>query len=114
MDVYIKALSNPDTKKEVRNLFNRNVKSKFPAVALTPANKVTSETVAVVLRSIVGEGKRTTARKLRSYLRSAFENARSVQNDPTISKDYIPFHVQNNPVVDVQSIANAAGVDKTL
>lgn len=112
VDVYINTRRNPETGKDIRKLFNKNVKVAFPGVAATPASEVTSEQIASVLRKMLEAGHKTTARQLRAYLRSAFEHARQVENDASISKDFATFNIKHNPVADVANIANTRGVDK--
>ncbi|MBF6618275.1 MAG: integrase [Candidimonas sp.] len=112
MGVYIESLRNPNTAKDTRNSFNKNVKAAFPDVSSTQANQVTTEQIATVLRKILGKGHKTTARQLRAYLHSAFEQARKIDRNPAASEKFAPFNVKHNPVTDVSSIPNSNGADK--
>ncbi|VVE88152.1 tyrosine-type recombinase/integrase [Pandoraea bronchicola] len=113
-DLYVAslALRNAETAKQARNLFAKNVLNAFPLTANMPAREVTSEHVATILRNVLKDGKRTTARKLKAYLRAAFAMARDAANNPTVSEEFKAFGVKQNPVADVAGIRSGSGVDK--
>lgn len=113
-DLYVTFLAtrNKETAKQARNLFLKNIKSAFPDVAKNQANKVTTEQIAEVLRRISSEGKKTTARKLKAYLSSAFTMAKNVENNISISDSFKVFKIKHNPVADIAGITQGHGSDK--
>lgn len=103
---------NAETAKQARNLFNRNVALAFPKVAVTQANQVTTEQVTEVLRPLIARGNQTTARKLKAYLRSAFEQGMEPENNAAVSDELMKFKLKSNPVASLRGIRSARNADK--
>jgi hypothetical protein len=77
----------------VTSLFRLHVFEAFPDLSSQPANTITEEQFADVLRSLFEAGKGRTANKLRSYLRAAYELARRARVDPTVPIHFKHFNV---------------------
>lgn len=56
---------------DARSIFKLHVLETWPKVAALPANLVTPEQVADMMRKVIQSGKGRTANKLRSYMRAA-------------------------------------------
>lgn len=69
-----------------------------PALAATPANKVTSEEVAGIVRDVSEKGYSRTAGILRATLSAAFNCGRHALYDIQLPRKFIDFKIVNNPV----------------
>lgn len=95
---------------DARSLFSGHVFAPWPRIAEQPARLTTDEQVADMMRRLHKAGKARTANKLRSYMRAAFQVAKSVRSDPKISETFKPFNITSNPAADTvpDSTANAS------
>ncbi|MBB2777970.1 UNVERIFIED_ORG: integrase [Comamonas terrigena] len=97
---------------EARNVLKLHVMQAFPRLAQTPASHVTTEQVADVMRRLVQDGKRRTANKLRSYMRAAYECAKSAKTNPSIPLSFKGFGIASNPVSDTAPDPHGNQADK--
>lgn len=70
-----------------------------------PANEVTSEEIAALIRRPADAGHSRTAGILRSYLHAAFRAAEVAPFSPALPADLIGFQININPVAKIPSIA---------
>jgi integrase len=98
--------------KDARNIFKKDVISAWPKVAELPASKVTSEQIADILRRIHESGHPRTSNKLRSYMRAAYQVAKSAKNKASIPANFKSFQITHNPAADTEPDASANRSDK--
>lgn len=79
------------------------------AAAHLPANEVTAQQIAVMVRKVFESGKRRTAGVLRNYLVAAFNAARRAPFDATMLSTLIDFQIIVNPAELVPAIAVSRG-----
>lgn len=101
-----KSLSAQDT----RSLFKVHIYTPFPALADSPASKVTQDDVAAVLRRIFEGGKNRTAGKLRSYLMAAYNLACDARLNAVIPMDFKEFGLKSSPL---ERLPVGAGASKS-
>jgi integrase len=89
---------------KVRAMMRLHLVKGCPELASTPANKVTAEQVADLLRSLSEAGKSRTAGKVRSYTRAAFEMARTAKLDHEVPVHFKAFEVKHNPAAETVAI----------
>ena len=85
---------------EVRSITQRHIIEAWPAVAELPANQVTPEQVADMMRRLIQEGKGRTANKLRSYVRAAYQTAKAAKTKPSIPVSFKLYAVTHNPAAE--------------
>lgn len=95
-----------------RSIFKVHVSEPWPKVASMPANQVTGEQVADMMRKTIEAGKDRTANKLRSYMRSAYQVAKASRSKPSIPLAFKSFNVTSNPVSDTEPDESANRADK--
>jgi hypothetical protein len=93
---------------DVQNIFKNHLLQPYPELAAKPANQVEKRETVIVVRRLTEAGKKTTARKLRSYLRAAYACAVRADSDPTLPSAFISFNVQSNPVEGTTAIRGKA------
>ena len=69
---------------DVRSIIKLHVLEPWPQVASLPANQVTGEQIADMMRRVVELGKDRTANKLRSYVRAAYQTAKAARSKASI------------------------------
>ena len=89
---------------KVRAMMRLHLVEGSPDLANTPANKVTAEQVADLLRGLSEAGKSRTAGKVRSYTRAAFEMARTAKLDHEVPVHFKAFEVKHNPAAETVAI----------
>ncbi len=89
---------------KVRAMMRLHLVEGWPALANTPANKVTAEQVADLLRGLSEADKNRTAGKVRSYTRAAFEMARTAKLDHEVPVHFKAFEVKHNPAAETVAI----------
>lgn len=118
VDTYVAHLERQgkaNTAADVRRLAKLHVCDAFPAYASAPARELTSRQATEILRRLVNAGKGTTARKVRSYLRSAFEIARKAETDAKAPAAMLAFDIELNPVAATAALSDFNGVrDRAL
>ena len=88
--------------KDARSIFKLHVTQSWPKTAALPANRVTSEQVADMMRRVLELGKGRTANKLRSYVRAAFQTARAARSKASIPLHFKAYNVVANPAADTE------------
>lgn len=86
--------------KDARSIFKIHVYDAWPKLAALPANKVTGEEVADMMRRVLESGKGRTANKLRSYVRAAYQVALSARSKASIPLHFKSYLVTSNPGAD--------------
>ncbi|WP_304305888.1 integrase [Pseudacidovorax intermedius] len=97
---------------DARSIFKLHVLEPWPGIAGLPANEVTSEHFADMMRRLIRAGKGRTANKLRSYARSAYQMAKDARSKPSIPEDFKSFNISHNPVADTSADETANKPDK--
>jgi hypothetical protein len=83
---------------DARGIFENHLLSAYPELADLPAAQVEKRAVVKALRRLTEEGKNTTARKLRAYLRAAFACALKADSDSMLPTAFLDYGVTANPV----------------
>ena len=99
---------------DARCIFRLHVTKAFPEIANRAANTTTAEEVANMMRKLVEVKKNRTADKLRSYLRSAYEFARTAPFKATIPARFKEFDVRHNPVAETVPVAKTKSAKNPL
>jgi len=97
---------------DARSIFKLHVEAAWPVVAKLPANTVTSEQVADMMRRVIEMGKGRTANKLRSYVRAAYQVAKASRSKASIPVAFKSFNVKSNPASDTEPDESANKADK--
>jgi integrase len=95
-----------------RSIFKVHVFEPWPKVAALPANKVTGEQIADMMRKTIEAGKDRTANKLRSYIRAAYQVAKASRSKAGIPLAFKAFNVKSNPAGDTEPDESANRADK--
>jgi integrase len=98
--------------KDARSIFALHVTEPWPKIAALPANQVTGEQVADMMRRVLELGKGRTANKLRSYIRAAYQTARASRSKASIPVEFKLFNVVNNPAADTEPDESQNKADK--
>ena len=109
--VYLQKLER-DSWVDAQSIFRLHVIGAFPKISQLPANQVSGEQIADMMRRLVEEGKARTANKLRSYVRAAYAVARSAKANPTIPMRFKSYRIMANPADDSAPDASANVADK--
>ena len=114
MDAYVEYLktSGRISHNEVRSVFNVHITEPWPEIATLPAAAVTTEDMIKILRKIAQAGKGRTANKVRSYLHSAFQVAKTSRTKASIPEKFEEFGVKHNPVADTSPDSSQNQPDK--
>jgi integrase len=86
--------------KDARSIFKIHVCDAWPKIAALPANQVTGEQVADMMRRVLELGKGRTANKLRSYVRAAYQVALAARSKASIPLHFKAYKVTSNPGAD--------------
>jgi integrase len=97
---------------DVRSTVNHHVIAAWPDVAALPANEVTPEQVADMMRKCLESGKGRTANKLRSYLRAGYQVAMAARSSPSIPLKFKKYNVTTNPAASTAPDATQNKADK--
>jgi hypothetical protein len=98
--------------REVRSIFKVHVEIPWPEIAQRIASEVTTELVANMMRRTYSLGKGRTANKLRSYLRAAYQTAKSAITNPRIPERFKAYKITVNPAADTQPDGSQNRADK--
>ena len=88
--------------RDARSIFKIHVVEAWPAIASLPANQISAEQIADMMRNLLEMGKGRTANKLRSYMRSAYQVAKASRSKPSIPIAFKSFKVMTNPAADTE------------
>lgn len=98
--------------KDARSIFKLHVIEAWPKVAALPANQVTGEDIADMMRRVLELGKGRTANKLRSYVRAAYQTARAARSKASIPLHFKAYNVVANPAADTEPDESQNKADK--
>jgi integrase len=98
--------------KDARNIFKKDVITAWPRLADLPAGDISSEQVADILRRVHENGHARTSNKLRSYMRAAYQVAKSAKNKASIPANFKSFHITHNPAADTEPDTSANRADR--
>lgn len=99
-----------DSWRDAEGIFENHLLAPYPARADTPASEFTKSDAVAAQRRLIEAGKKTTARKLRAYLRAAYTCAVRAESDSTLPAVFIEFRIVDNPVANTAPITG--GRDK--
>ncbi len=108
---YLKALER-ESYKDARSIFKLHVLEAWPKIAAMPANQVTGEQIADMMRRVIEQGKARTSNKLRSYIRAAYQTAKAARSKPSIPVNFKSYNVTHNPAADTEPDESANKADK--
>lgn len=97
---------------EVRSITQRHITEAWSDLAELPANQVTSEQVADMMRRLGDLGKHRTANKLRSYVRAAFQCAKTAKSNADIPEVFKLFAVTHNPAAETSPSSKGSNAAK--
>lgn len=86
--------------KDARSIFKIHVTEAFPQIASLPANQVSGEQVADMMRRVLELKKGRTANKLRSYIRAAYQVALGARSKASIPIHFKLYRITSNPGAD--------------
>jgi integrase len=95
-----------------RSIFKVHVLQAWPKIAAQPANVVTGEQIADMMRMVIEQGKGRTANKLRSYIRAAYQVAKAARSKASIPLAFKAYNVKTNPASDTEPDESANKADK--
>lgn len=98
--------------KEVRSIVKLHVVEPWPKIATLPANQVTGEQIADMMRRVIEAGKDRTANKLRSYVRAAYQTAKAARSKASIPVKFKGYNITHNPAADTEPDESANRADK--
>ena len=98
--------------KDARSIFKLHVIEAWPKIVALPANQVTSEQVADMMRRVSELGKGRTANKLRSFARAAYQTARAARSKASIPVHFKAYNVVGNPAADTEPDESQNKADK--
>jgi integrase len=98
--------------RDAATIFKLHVFGPWPKLAKLPANQVTGEHIADMMRRVIENGHGRTANKLRSYVRAAFQMAKAARSKPTIPVRFKDYMVTANPADDTAPDESANKPDK--
>lgn len=98
--------------KDARSIFKIHVFDAWPAIADAPANQITGEQVADMMRKTLESGKGRTANKLRSYIRAAYQTALAARSKASIPVHFKEYRVVHNPGAETAPDENQNNPDK--
>lgn len=85
---------------DARSIFRIHVEEAWPKIAATPANQITGEQIADMMRKVLELGHGRTANKLRSYVRAAYQVALAARSKASIPVKFKEYRVTSNPGAD--------------
>lgn len=103
---------NRQAHKDASSIFKLHITDAWPAIAALPANQVTGELVADMMRKVLEAGKGRTANKLRSYVRAAYQTARAARSKASIPIHFKSYNVTHNPAADTEPDESQNKADK--
>jgi integrase len=99
--------------KQARSIFKCHVFEAHPDIAAMPANEVTADHAATMVRTVIEAGKERASGVLRSYLSAAFNAARKARYDAKLPASFIAFAVKDNAAEPLSTIPVNRG-ERTL
>jgi len=108
---YLKSLERK-SHSAARSIFKVHILEAWPEIAALPANMVTGEQIADMMRMVIEQGKGRTANKLRSYVRAAYQVAKAARSKASIPLAFKSYNVKSNPASDTEPDESANKADK--
>jgi integrase len=99
--------------KKVRGLFKLHVLEAWPDAAGSPANQITGEQAADMMRRIVEAGHGRTSNKFRSYARAAYQMAKSARSKASVPVHFKGYKITGNPFDETEPDATFNKADKS-
>lgn len=93
--------------KDVENKIQRHIATAWPAIWNKQAANITSDDLMNIVGKLTDAGKLSTARMIRSYLKTAFNCAISSRYDPSAIPELRGFPVENNPAANLTTVKNS-------
>lgn len=97
---------------DAKSIFKLHVIEAWPEVAALPANQVSSEQIADMMRRLIERGNGRTANKLRSYVSAAYKMAKASRSKASIPIEFKSYNVRSNPAADTEPDETANRADK--
>lgn len=97
---------------DARSIFKLHVIAAWPKIAAKPANKVTGEDIADMMRRLFEQGHGRTANKLRSYIKAAYAKAKGARSNPAFPVALKAYDIRENPADDTAPDTTANRADK--
>ncbi|MDO9438548.1 integrase [Hydrogenophaga sp.] len=97
---------------DARSIFKVHVLEPWPKVAALPAQHVTMEQVADMMRRTLELGKGRTSNKLRSYLRAAYQTAKASRSKARGRERFMGYAITTNPAADTSPDESSNNPDK--
>lgn len=94
--------------KSVSAAFSRHIQRPWPRLWATPAEDITTDDLLDVVARVANDGKHNEARKLRSYLQSAYASAIRARQDARALPELRALKVSTNPARDLATIEGAS------
>lgn len=88
--------------REVRSIVKVHVTEPWPEIARLPASSVTIDHIIDMMRRTINLGKGRTSNKLRSYLRAAYQTAKTSRTKASIPEFFKAYQIVTNPVMDTE------------
>jgi integrase len=98
--------------KDARSIFKLHIFEQWPEIAGMPANEVTEEQIADMMRHLHEAGHKRTANKLRSYVAAAYARGKSARSAATVPIAFKLFKIEHNPAKDTLPDVGANKADK--
>jgi len=89
---------------DARNVFTNHLIGAYPELASRPARDVQKVDIVAAIRRLQDAGKKTTARKLRAYLRAAYALALTADSDTELPEVFLHFGITDNPLLTIKPI----------
>ena len=102
LDTYCEYLEKLERRshRDARSIFKLHILEAWPEMTRQPANEVTGENIADMMRRLLELDKGRTANKLRSYVGAAYQTAKTAKTKPSIPLIFKEFDIKSNPVAD--------------
>ena len=97
---------------DLRSIFQNHVFVSWPELSALPAAELTAEQIADMMRLVHEKGHARTSNKLRSYIHSAFQVAKSSKTKASIPASFKEFKISHNPASDTEPDTSANKADK--
>lgn len=98
--------------KDARSIFKLHIFEPWPEIAGLPANEVTDEQIADMMRRLHEAGHKRTANKLRSYAAAAYAKGKAARSDATVPIAFKLFKIKHNPAKETVPDVGANKADK--
>ncbi len=92
--------STPDVQRRI----SLHVEQAWPNLWSKPADKITTDDLMQVVALLTENGKLSTARMIRSYLKTAYNCAISARYDPSALAALRDFHISTNPATNLATV----------